>query len=94
MDGKDAADLAQMKKETNIEKYPKLIRILPQGDSESQLVESQLAESQSTEIQPAGSQSILKVSNKGAGQGLKYLENNLCRSPLFQTFQHTMLFKI
>ena len=43
VDGKDAADLAQMKKETNIEKYPKLIRILPQGDSESQLVESQSA---------------------------------------------------
>ena len=44
------------------------------------------------EIQPAGSQSVLKVAMKGAAQGLKYIEHgvkfleenflvNLCRSP-------------
>ena len=46
------------------------------------------------EIQPAGSQSVLKVAMKGAAQGLKYIEHgvkfleenflvNLCRSPFF-----------
>ena len=53
------------------------------------------------EIQPAGSQLVLKVAMKGAAQGLKYIEHgvkfleenflvNLCRSPFFQTFQHTI----
>ena len=87
VDGKDAADLARMNKETEIEEYLKPKRSLPQRDSESQLAQSQLAESQSAEsqstesqpakIQPAGSQSLLKAAIKGAGQGLKYLEHGL-----------------
>ena len=80
--GKDAADLAQMNEETEIEEYLKPKRSLPQRDSESQLPESQSAESQSAEsqsgeIQQAGSQSVLKVAIKGAGIGLKYLEHGL-----------------
>ena len=68
--GKDAADLAQMNEETEIEEYLKPKRSLPQRDSESQSAESQLPESQSAEsqsaesqsgkIQPAGSQSVFK----------------------------------
>ena len=87
VDGKDAADLARMNKETEIEEYLKPKRSLPQRDSESQSAQSQLAESQSAEsqstesqsaeIQPAGSQSVLKAAIKGAGQGLKYLEHGL-----------------
>ena len=85
--GKDAADLAQMNEETEIEEYLKPKRSLPQRDSESQSAESQLPESQSAEsqsaesqsgkIQPAGSQSVLKVAIQGAGKGLKYLEHGL-----------------
>ena len=80
--GKDAADLAQMNEETEIEEYLKPKRSLLQRDSESQLPESQSAESQSAEsqsgkIQPAGSQSVLKVAIQGAGKGLKYLEHGL-----------------
>ena len=90
--GKDAADLAQMNEETEIEEYLKPKRSLPQRDSESQSAESQLpesqlpesqsaesqsAESQSGKIQPAGSQSVLKVAIQGAGKGLKYLEHGL-----------------
>ena len=85
--GKDAADLAQMNEETEIEEYLKPKRSLPQRDSESQLPESQSAESQSAEsqsgeiqsgeIQQAGSHSVLKVAIKGAGIGLKYLEHGL-----------------
>ena len=85
--GKDAADLAQMNKETEIEEYLKPNRSLPQRDSESQSAESQLPESQSAEsqsaesqsgkIQPAGSQSVLTVAIQGAGKGLKYLEHGL-----------------
>ena len=80
--GKDAADLAQMNEETEIEEYLKPKRSLPQRDSESQLPESQSAESQSAEsqsgeIQQAGSQSVSKVAIKGAGIGLKYLEHGL-----------------
>ena len=87
VDGKDAADLARMNEETEIEEYLKPKRSLPQRDLESQLAQSQLAESQSAEsqstesqpaeIQPAGSQSLLKAAIKGAGQGLKYLEHGL-----------------
>ena len=87
VDGKDAADLARMNKETEIEEYLTPKRSLPQRDSESQSAQSQLAESQSAEsqstesqsaeIQPAGSQSVLKAAIKGAGQGLKYLEHGL-----------------
>ena len=85
--GKDAADLAQMNEETEIEEYLKPKRSLPQRDSESQSAESQLPESQSAErqsaesqsgkIQPAGSQSVLKVAIQGAGKGLKYLEHGI-----------------
>ena len=85
VDGKDAADLARMNKETEIEEYLKPKR--SQRDSESQSAQSQLAESQSAEsqstesqsaeIQLAGSQSVLKAAIKGAGQGLKYLEHGL-----------------
>ena len=45
VDGKDAADLARMNKETEIEEYLKPKRSLPQRDSESQSAQSQLAES-------------------------------------------------
>ena len=55
--GKDAADLAQMNEETEIEEYLKPKRSLPQRDSESQSAESQLPESQSAESQTAESQS-------------------------------------
>ena len=55
--GKDAADLAQMNEETEIEEYLKPKRSLPQRDSESQSAESQLPESQSAESQSAESQS-------------------------------------
>ena len=72
VDGKDAADLARMNEETEIEEYLKPKGSLPQRDSESQSEESQSAESQSAE-----SQSVLKVAIKGAGQGLKYLEHGL-----------------
>ena len=68
--GKDAADLAQMNEETEIEEYLKPKRSVPQRVSESQSAESQLpesqwaesqsAESQSGKIQPAGSQSVFK----------------------------------
>ena len=85
VDGKDAADLARMNKETEIEEYLKPKR--SQRDSESQSAQSQLAESQSAEsqstesqsaeIQLAGSQSVLKAAIKGAEQGLKYLEHGL-----------------
>ena len=47
VDGKDAADLARMNEETEIEEYLKTKRSLPQRDSESQSEESQSAESQS-----------------------------------------------
>ena len=82
VDGKDAADLARMNEETEIEEYLKPKRSLPERDSESQsaqcqLVESQSAESKSAEIQPAESQSVLEVAIKGAGQGLRYLEHGL-----------------
>ena len=70
--GKDAADLARMNEETEIEEYLKPKRSLPQRDSESQSEESQSAESKSAE-----SQSVLKAAIKGAGQGLKYLEHGL-----------------
>ena len=78
VDGKDAADLARMNEETEIDEYLKPKRSFPERDSESQsaqsqLVESQSAESKSAETQPAESQSVLKVAIKGAGQGLKYL---------------------
>ena len=46
VDGKDAADLARMNEETEIEEYLKSKRSLPQRDSESQSAQSQLAESQ------------------------------------------------
>ena len=46
VDGKDAADLARMNEETEIEEYLKSKRSLPQRDSESQSALSQLAESQ------------------------------------------------
>ena len=72
VDGKDAADLARMNEETEIEEYLKPKRSLPQRDSDSQSEESQSAESKSAE-----SQSVLKVAIKGAGQGLKYLEHGL-----------------
>ena len=55
--GKDAADLAQMNEETEIEEYLKPKRSLPQRDSESQSAESQLPERQSAESQSAESQS-------------------------------------
>ena len=55
--GKDAADLAQMNEETEIQEYLKPKRSLPQRDSESQSAESQLPESQSAESQSAESQS-------------------------------------
>ena len=74
VDGKDAADLARMNKETEIEEYLKPKRSLPQS---SQSAESQSTESQPAKIQPAGSQSLLKAAIKGAGQGLKYLEHGL-----------------
>ena len=45
VDGKDAADLARMNEETEIEEYLKPKRSLPQRDSESQSAQSQLAES-------------------------------------------------
>ena len=45
VDGKDAADLARMNEETEIEEYLKSKRSLPQRDSESQSAQSQLAES-------------------------------------------------
>ena len=82
VDGKDAADLARMNEETEIEEYLKPKGSLPQRDSESQSeesqsAESQSAESQSAESQSAESQSVLKVAIKGAGQGLKYLEHGL-----------------
>ena len=51
VDGKDAADLARMNEETEIEEYLKTKRSLPQRDSESQSEESQSAESQSAESQ-------------------------------------------
>ena len=70
--GKDAADLARMNEETEIEEYLKPKRSLPQRDSESQSEESQSAESRSAE-----SPSVLTVAIKGAGQGLKYLEHGL-----------------
>ena len=60
--GKDAADLAQMNEETEIEEYLKPKRSLPQRDSESQSEESQ---------------SVLKDAIKGARQGLNYLEHGL-----------------
>ena len=44
VDGKDAADLARMNEETEIEEYLKPKRSLPQRDSESQSEESQSAE--------------------------------------------------
>ena len=72
VDGKDAADLARMNEETEIEEYLKPKRSLPQRDSESQSEESQSAENRSAE-----SPSVLKVAIKGAGQGLKYLEHGL-----------------
>ena len=49
--GKDAADLARMNEETEIEEYLKPKRSLPQRDSESQSEESQSAESKSAESQ-------------------------------------------
>ena len=63
VDGKDAADLAQMNRETEIEEYLKPKR--------------RERESQSAESQSAGSQSLLKAAVKGAEQGLKYLESRL-----------------
>ena len=51
VDGKDAADLARMNEETEIEEYLKTKRSLPQRDSESQSEESPSAESQSAESQ-------------------------------------------
>ena len=47
VDGKDAADLAQMNRETEIEEYLKPKRSLPQRDLESQSAESQSTGSQS-----------------------------------------------
>ena len=70
VDGKDAADLARINEETEIEEYLKPKR--SQRDSESQSEESQSAESRSAE-----SPSVLTVAIKGAGQGFKYLEHGL-----------------
>ena len=67
VDGKDAADLARMNEETEIEEYLKQKGSLPQRDSESQSEESQSTESQS----------VLKVTIKGAGQALRYLEQGV-----------------
>ena len=77
VDGKDAADLAQMNKETGIEEYLKAKRSHPLRGSQSHSAESQLAEGQSAEMQPARSQSNLKAGIKGAGQRLKCLGNCL-----------------
>ncbi|XP_022805988.1 ankyrin-1-like [Stylophora pistillata] len=82
VDGKDAADLAQMNEETEIEEYLKSRRSLSQRDSESHSAESQLVESHSAENQSEESQwvegkLILRGAIKGAKQGLKFLEQGL-----------------